>query len=101
MAVPPEGFVADYDSLSENVDNELEAVQFTITEVGSDLVPTETTFQVEHKGRFYEVRSHVGIRLTPDYAQSRGFNVAALRAQGLIMERPGNQGQAHGNPHGE
>jgi len=98
---PPEGFVTDYESLSEDVDDEIEAVQFTITEVGSDLVPTETTFQVTHNGQSHVVHSRVGIMLTPNYAQSRGFNVAALRAQGLIKERPGNQGQGHGKPHGQ
>ena len=34
-----------------------------------------------------------------DYARSRGFNVAALRAKGLIMERPGTPGQ--GKPNGK
>jgi hypothetical protein len=100
---PPDGFVTDYDELSEDVDNEIEAVQFTITEVGSDLVPTETTFQVRHNGRSETIRSRVDIRLTSRYAQSRGFNVAALRAQGLIKERPDNPGQARGrgNPHNQ
>ena len=91
---PPEGFVADYDALSAYVDNETEAVQFIITEVGSDLVPTQTTFQVTHKGRSRTVRSSVGIMLTPDYAKSRGFNVAELRARGLIKEQTKKQGRA-------
>jgi hypothetical protein len=97
---PPEGFVANYDSLSTQVDNELGAVQFTITEVGSDLVPTGTTFHVQHNGQSHTVHGQVGIMLTPEYAQSRGFNVAVLRARGLIKERPGNQGQGdeHGRP---
>ncbi len=84
---PPEGFLADYELLSEDVDNELEAVQFTITELGSDLVPTGTTFQVHHNGRPHTVRSSVGIALTPEYALSRGFNVEDLRQRGLIKER--------------
>ena len=42
------------------------------------------------------MRSNVGILLTPDYAQSRGFDVHELRARGLIKERPGNQGQNNG-----
>ena len=83
--------------------NALEAVQFSITEVGSDLVPTETTFEVSHNGQSQIVHGHVGIMLTPAYAQSRGYNVAPLRAQGLIKEHPGNQGQGqdHGNPYGQ
>ena len=38
---PPEGFEADHDSLSEQVTNEFEAVQFVLTDVGSDWVPTQ------------------------------------------------------------
>ena len=34
--------------------------------------------------------------LTPAYAESRGFNVALLHAQGLIKEHPGNQGHGQG-----
>lgn len=83
---PPEGFVADYDALTAEVVNEVKSVQFTITEVGSDLVPTQTTFQVLHKGERKTVRSSVDIRLTPDYARSRGFDVDKLRNKGLIVE---------------
>ena len=86
---PPEGFVADYDELSEDVNSELEAVQFTIIEVGSDLVPTETNFDITHNGRRHRVRGRVGIMLTPEYAHGRGFDVARLRARGLIFDRPG------------
>ena len=85
---PPEGFVADYDELAEVVNNETEAVQFTITEVGSELVATKTSFEVMHKGQPTTVRSQVGIYLTEDYAKSRGFNIAILRGKGLIKERP-------------
>lgn len=83
---PPEGFVADYESLSAEVDNEVEAVQFVITEVGSDLVPTQTHFDIVHKGERKTLRSSVGILLTPDYARSRGFDVDKLRDKKLIVE---------------
>ncbi len=85
---PPEGFVSDFDELSENVDNELEAVQFNITEVGSDLVPTQTRFEILHRGQRHIIESEIGIRLTPDYARQRGFDVDDLRARGLIKEKP-------------
>ncbi len=88
---PPEGFISDYEALSAVVDNELEAVQFTITEVGSDLEPTGTTFDVTHKGRNIKVKSSVGIYLTPGYARSRGFDPTKLRARGLIKERQANR----------
>ena len=94
---PLEGFVSDEDELWAYVNNEIEAVQFTITEVGSDLVPTETTFQVRHKGKSETIRSRVGILLTPEYARGRGFDVAKLRAKGLIKERPSNRGRS--GPH--
>lgn len=93
--VPPDGFVSDYDSLSAEVDNELVAVQFTITEVGSDLVPTETTFDVLHNGERRFVHSNVGILLTPEYAASRGFDVDELRAQGLIKEKRDKPAQSN------
>ncbi len=82
---PPEGFEADYEELSANVASEIESVQFTITEVGSDLVPTLTKFNINHKGRNIVVDSKVDIRLTEDYARSRGFDAAELRTRNLIM----------------
>ena len=68
---PPEGFVADYDELSETVASDLRAVQFTITELGSDLVPTQTSFDITHKGRRQLFQSSIGLKLTPDYARAR------------------------------
>lgn len=85
---PPEGFVADYDTLTEEVADEVEAVQFTVVEVGSDLVPTRTTFNITHNGRRQVFRSNVGITLTAEYARSRGFDVSVLEAKGLIREKP-------------
>lgn len=85
---PPEGFVADHDSLSTTVQSDERAVQFVITEVGSDLVPTQTTFNVIHNGEKRLIRSQVGIKLTAEYAKSRGFDVAELRQKGLIKEHP-------------
>jgi hypothetical protein len=94
---PPEGFVADHEALTAEVDDELESVQFVITEVGSDLVPTETNFDVIHKGEHKTVRSKVGILLTPDYAKSRGFDVDTLKSKGLIVEPHGRQDAGHGH----
>ena len=85
--------MADFNELSADVTTEIEAVQFTITEVGSDLVPTQTAFTVTHNGQVETILSEVGILLTVEYALSRGFDVAKLRAQGLIADDPG-----HGNP---
>jgi hypothetical protein len=84
---PPEGFVSDEESLTADVETEMEGVQFTITEVGSDLIPTKTTFEILHGGGLKTVHSDVGIVLTPEYARRRGFNEATLRSRGLIMDR--------------
>ena len=90
-----------YEGLSAQIYDGIESVQFTITEVGSDLVPTETTFDVTHKGRRQRIKSKVDIFLTSEYAQARGFSVAALHSQGLIKERPGNEGQGQGQGQGD
>ncbi len=85
--LPPEGFVTDYDALGTIVLTETtESVQFQITEIGSDLVPTPTTFVVNHNGVQRIVHSQVDIRLTPEYAKSRGFDVVELQRRGLIHE---------------
>ena len=68
---PPEGFVADYDELSAAVNDEREAVQFTVVEIGSDLVPTLVEHNVKHKGRKLRIRSAVDIFLMPKYARSQ------------------------------
>jgi hypothetical protein len=75
-------------------------VQFTITEVGSDLVPTETTFHVIHNGQPQTIRSCVDIALTPEYAASRGFDVAELRARGLIKDKPSGRATEAGRREG-
>lgn len=87
---PPEGFVSDYDALSASVDSDIQAVQFTIDEVGSDLVPTKTQFDIQHKGRSIQYLDKVDIFLTSKYARTRGFDVHTLQSQGLIKELPAN-----------
>ena len=70
---PPEGFVADNESLSAEVTNEVEAVQFTITDVGSKWVPTKFTHKIKHKKqKEITFTSEVGIKLTPELAQKKG-----------------------------
>ena len=70
---PPEGFVSDYDVLAELVVNEVEAVQFTITDIGSDWVPTEAKHTVSHNGRRQVILSRVGVKLASDLAQQKGL----------------------------
>jgi len=72
---PPEGFVADYDSLTEEVSAELEAVQFTVTDVGSKWKPTKVKYKIKHKGREESIESEIGVMLTPDLAKKKGVSI--------------------------
>ena len=61
-------------------------MQFTITEVGSDLVPTTTRFDVDHNNQTIIVYSKIDILLTPAYAYARGFDTDELWLTGLLKE---------------
>jgi hypothetical protein len=47
---PPEGFVADQPVLSTEVVNNVTALQFTLTDIGSDWTETGITHVIKHKG---------------------------------------------------
>jgi len=70
---PPEGFVADVSVLTEEVNSELEAVQFTITDIGSHWVETGVTHTLTHKGKKQKVKSKVGVKLSKGLAQAKGL----------------------------
>jgi hypothetical protein len=69
---PPEGFVADSDTLSAEVINEMEAVQFTITDVGSKWEETKVKYKIKHKGKSENVTSEIGIMLSDKLAKKLG-----------------------------
>jgi hypothetical protein len=71
---PPEGFVSDYESLSEEVVTESEAVQFTITDIGSEWVDTEVTYLVDHKGKKEKIKSKIGIKCSEKLAKEKNFD---------------------------
>ena len=72
---PPEGFVADHVVLTAEVDNEMEAVQFTIVDVGSKWEETEVTFDINHKGKKKKIKSKIGIKLSKKLAKQKGLGV--------------------------
>ncbi|MCG7851601.1 MAG: hypothetical protein MIO92_03690 [Methanosarcinaceae archaeon] len=73
---PPEGFVADNEALSAEVTNEVEAVQFTITDVGSKWVPTKVMHKIKHKKqKEMIIKSDVGLKLTPELAMEKGVGI--------------------------
>ena len=77
---PPEGFVADNESLSEQVNTELEAVQFTITDVGSKWMDTEVIHDLTHKDKKGKVKkkekikSKIGVKLKKTLAKKKGLD---------------------------
>jgi len=73
---PPEGFVTDYDALSEDVNTELEALQFTITDVGTKWnEPTEVTYDIKHKEEKIKIKSKVYQKLTKEKAKDLGLDI--------------------------
>ena len=77
---PPEGFVAGQDSLSEEVNTELEAVQFTITDVGTKWnEPTEVTHTVTHKKKKKKIKSKVYQKLSKGKAKKLGLDIYGNR----------------------
>jgi Putative metal-binding motif len=72
---PPEGFVADNDILSEDVNTEREAVQFTITDVGSKWTDTEVTYNLKHKSKKHKIKSKIGVKLSKKLAKKKGLDI--------------------------
>jgi parallel beta-helix repeat protein len=62
VVYPPEGFVADHDNLYEEVLSEIEALQFNITDVGSEWIDTLVTHEIKHKGKKEKVHSKIGVK---------------------------------------
>jgi len=72
---PPDGFVADYKSLSTDVQDTLKALQFSVTDVGSKWVPTGVTYNIKHKGKTTTLKSKIGVELTPAMAKLKGVGI--------------------------
>ena len=72
---PPQGFVADYKTLTTQVTNELETLQFTITDKGSKWVETVVTYKIKHKGMTQTIKSMIGIKLSTALAKAKGLGV--------------------------
>jgi hypothetical protein len=79
---PPNGFVADHSSLSAEVADAVTAVQFTVTNVGSDWVSTEVTHQIKHKGKSETIRTRIGIKLHKELAKVKGLTPFGARLPG-------------------
>lgn len=67
--LPPEGFVSDHQALSATVNSDVQAVQFTITDVGSRWVDSNVRHRIKHKGKWLNHRSRIGVKLTARLAK--------------------------------
>jgi hypothetical protein len=76
---PPEGFVADANALSTTVADQTSALQFTLTDVGSDWTQVNITQDITHKGK--KIKHTSAIKL---FNKKKPKNDAALeRVPGL------------------
>jgi hypothetical protein len=70
---PPPGFVADRAAITTDVNTNLKAAQFTITDVGSDWVDTAVTYELKHKGKKEIIKSKIGVKLSERLAKGKGL----------------------------
>ena len=71
---PPEGFIADNESLSTDVNTTLKVLQFSITDIGSEWVDTVVTHRIKHKGKSEIVKSRIGVKLSERLAKAKGLS---------------------------
>ena len=71
---PPEGFVADYKNLATEVNTDLKAIQFTVTDVGSKWVTTAVQYEIKHKNKIERMRSTIGIKCAENLQKAKGFD---------------------------
>jgi hypothetical protein len=72
---PPKGFVADYGSLSANVNTSLKSVQFTLTDVGGKWVDTQVKHRIKHKGKWKTLSTKIGVKLSEKLARQKGLTI--------------------------
>ena len=75
---PPEGFVADKKSLTENLalNTGVKAVYFTVKDVGGKWsIPTQVTYTVSHEGKEEEIKSKVYQKLSTEKAIKLGLDI--------------------------
>jgi len=76
--IPPVGFVSDYGTLDAEVVNELEAVQFTITDIGSDWKATCVKHTATHKKNKQTIFNRIGLKLTKKLAEEKGLDIRTI-----------------------
>ena len=74
----PKGFVTDYNSLKDKLDNETKAVQFTLTEKGATWEETKIAYIIQHQGKTERVTSKIDVKLTEQLAKHKGLSIYGL-----------------------
>lgn len=72
---PPEGFLTDHDSLSEEVNTETKAVQFTLTDQGTTWKATKVEHKLKHKGKTEKVKSKIDVKLSKKLAKEKDLSI--------------------------
>jgi hypothetical protein len=72
---PPEGFVADNESIDTEVADETKAVQFTMTDIGSRWEETGVTLKVKHDGKTEIIKRKIGVKLSRRLAKEKGLSI--------------------------
>lgn len=76
--IPPVGFESDYDALEAQVTSEVEALQFTITDVGTKWKPMCVEHFLTHKKNKQTLYNIIGINLTKELAAEKELDAQAI-----------------------
>ncbi|MEA3249781.1 MAG: hypothetical protein U9Q03_05515, partial [Patescibacteria group bacterium] len=88
---PPEGFVADHDELTTDVNTDYKALQFTLTDIGSCWeCGTGIDIAVTHHGNTEHLHRNIPTPMTEEFVRAKGLDPAEMRARGVrvIDRRP-------------
>jgi len=69
---PPKGFKANYKSQTIKVLDEMKAILFRITDVGSRWEETKVKYKINYKNKTEEIVSSIGIKLSKKLAKKKG-----------------------------
>jgi hypothetical protein len=95
--MPPPGFVADHPFLEAEVATDTQAVQFVVTDVGSEWTHTEVRHYVTHGARQEVIRSRIGVRLSAKLAKAEGVDTSGYPV-GREMTAAQKREKAAGQP---
>ncbi|MEK7546476.1 MAG: hypothetical protein AAB554_05435, partial [Patescibacteria group bacterium] len=88
---PPEGFTADYPSLSTDVTNDYKALQFTLTDIGSCWeCGTDVDIEIRHQGRVIHQRRSIPTPMTESFVRRKGLTISEMEARGVRVVRKRN-----------